>query len=98
MVPVELKITLSGAVVPAESGTVLVATSVPVHDVLGYTLKVTEPVGPNPPVTVAVSETGVPTVALNTESVVVIVGFALLTVRVSEPQGLRAGRLFESPL
>jgi hypothetical protein len=90
--------TLSEPVDPPDRARVLLATSEPEHDVPAKTLKVTEPVGLNPPEIVAVSETGVPTVALKTERVVVTVGAALLTLRVSEPQRLSAGALFESPL
>ena len=96
-VPVELKITLAVPAIPPDRVRVLLATNVPEQAASEYTLKVTVPAGLKPPVTMAVSEMDPPTVTVNTDSVVVTVGVALLTMSVSEPHGLRAGALFESP-
>jgi len=97
-VPVALKNTLTAPVVEPVRAATLLAMGTPVQAGPEYTLKVTVPVGLNPPETVALSETELPTIVELVDSEVLTVGVAFPTVKDSEPQVLVAGLLFESPL
>src|SRR2546427_200638 len=96
-VPVLLKITLTGPADPDTRATVALATGVPLQRLPRYALNVIVPVGLKPPDTLALSETELPTVADNTDRVVVTLGVALVTVRVSEPHVLLTALLLPSP-
>ena len=73
-VPVVLSRTFQGPADPETSGNVLKFMIVPMHPLPPNRLNVTVPVGLEPPVTVAVSDTDWLTTAVLLDSVVVIVG------------------------
>src|SRR2546425_1103948 len=89
---------LTGPAESDEEATVLIARGAPAQLRPKYALKVRVPDGPNPPETVAVSETELPTTTLETDRVVETVGVALATLSGSEPQVLLAILLLLSPL
>jgi hypothetical protein len=93
------KKTLAGpAVPPVDRPITLLSKTGPEHNEPEYTLNVTVPVGANPPETVAVSVTELPTVVEEADSAVEIDGLDFVTVRVSLLQTLAVAELLLSPL
>jgi hypothetical protein len=97
-VPVELKTTENGPAVPDTNAIILLAIVVPEQVLPVNMLKVTLPVGLNPPDTVALALAEFPTTIVVAETNSATVGVAFPTFKVSDPQALVTMLLLASPL